>query len=109
MAGHNHHRAGQVTAFRPLTQQGDAINIIHPDIEKNQVRTTFASRMARSFPTFRNTDFETLVFKDLLDQIADVRFIIYHQNVSGGHVGTCNSLGSGGLYTTFMVELSTLR
>jgi len=93
MAGHNHHRAGQVTAFRPFSQQGDAIDIIHPDIKKNQVRTTFASRMARRFPALRNTDFETLVFQDFLDQITNVRFVIYHQNVSGGHVGTCNLLG----------------
>ena len=85
VAGHHDNGAGQVTAFRPFAQQADTVDILHPDIQQYQVGTTCTSCVARAFTALRGGYGVALVFQDIANQVANLRFIVNNQNVTCCH------------------------
>jgi hypothetical protein len=86
VSGHHDNGAGQVAALGPLAQQGDAVHILHPDIEQDQVRTPRPARLACGFAVFGRGYRVTLVLEDVLHEVADIRLVIDDEDVTTGHL-----------------------
>ena len=81
VTGHHDHRAAVGGAGRPLAQQRDAVDVGHPDVEQHQVGYLPGARGARLRGVGGHVDLVALLGEDLLEQTADVRFVIDHENV----------------------------
>ena len=81
VTGHHHHRAAVGGAGRPLAQQRDAVDVGHPDVEQHQVGRLPRARGARLGGVGGDIDLVAFLGEDLLQQAADVRLVIDHQNV----------------------------
>ena len=46
VSGHDDHRLGQWLLFRPLLEQGNAVHVGHPDVEKDQIRALATAGLA---------------------------------------------------------------
>ena len=82
-----HHDDGAQCALRsrPLAQQGDAIDVGHPDVEQNQIRLLLDTQCPCLRRVGSHLDHVALVGQDFFDELADVRLVIDHQNACCTH------------------------
>jgi hypothetical protein len=66
---------------RPLLEQRHAIGVGHPDVEQNQVGAVAQSGGAGLGGVFGHFDRVAFVVEDFLQQVADAKLVINHQNV----------------------------
>ncbi len=69
----------------PLVQQGDSVDIGHPDVEQGDIGVVLAARDPRVFGVTGHGNRVAFLFQDLAQQIADVRFIIDNEYACGAH------------------------
>ena len=79
MAGHHHHRHGQLAAARPFLQQGHAVGVRHPDVEQN--RAVLQTVGTRRFGVFRQVDVIALIGEDFRQQLTNAHFVIHDENM----------------------------
>ncbi len=71
-------------AFRPLAKQRNAVGIRHPDVEQDEIEVLAFSRAARFLGVRGSRDVVAFFAQDLVDQSANVGFVVDNQN-SRGH------------------------
>lgn len=81
VAGDDDDRAGQFAAFGPFAQQRDAVDVLHPDIEQDQIGTMGATLAPGAAAAVGDADVVPFLFQNLLDQGADIRFIVDDQDM----------------------------
>ena len=79
---HDHVGVGQQSFVLHLAQQGDAVDVRHPYVEKDYVRHLRAPRLARLHAVGGGGDPVAFVLENFADQFADVPFVIHDQNVA---------------------------
>jgi hypothetical protein len=80
---HHHHRHRQQAGARPFLEQGDAVDVGHPDVEQHQVGAHALARRAGLRRVLRQLDGVPLVAEDLREQAADAEFVV--NNKDGRH------------------------
>ena len=81
VTGHHDDRSAERTAFGPLLQQRDSISIRHPDIEEDQIRAPDPTRVAGLGRILGDGHLESFVLQDLLEEDADIRLVVDHQDL----------------------------
>ena len=78
---------GQPSALvgRPFAQQRDAIDVGHPDVEQHEIRRLPRARGARLLGVGGDIHLVALFGENLLQETADVRLVVDHQNVCRAH------------------------
>ncbi len=67
--------------FNELFQQGNTVNIRHPDIQQYKIRRTMLYGITGTGTVPGNNNRIAFVFEDLTDQAADIRFIVDNEYV----------------------------
>src|SRR5581483_1042111 len=83
---HHHDRYLGLPARGPFLEQRDAVRSGHPDIEQHQVRLLFAIKLACALRAVGGCHAVMLVLENLLDQPADLRFVIDDEDIAAAHV-----------------------
>jgi hypothetical protein len=83
--GHHHYRAAVGGGDRPFTQQRDAVDVRHPDVEQHEIGHLPRARGARLRGVGGHVHFVAFLGEDLLQQPADIRLVIDHENVWTAH------------------------
>ena len=85
VAGHHHDRAGRAVRLRPFAQQRDAVGVRHPDVQQHQVGIVLRADGARLGGVRGDVYFVAFVREDLLQEPADLGFIIDDQYARCAH------------------------
>ena len=85
VTGHHDNGAAVGEPGRPLAQQRDAIDVRHPDVEQHEVGDLTRARGACLCSVGRYIHLVALLGEDLLQQAADVRLVVDHENVWTAH------------------------
>jgi len=85
VTGHHDDRTAVADPRRPFAQQRDAIDVRHPDVEQHEVGDLTRARGACLCSVGRDIHLVALLGQDLLQQAADVRLVVDHQNVWTAH------------------------
>ncbi len=83
VSAHHDDRHRQAGGGAPFFQQGDAIDIGHPDVEQDEVGPHALAQRARLGGVFSHFDGVALVGQDFRQQCADAKFVVNYKN--GGH------------------------
>ena len=81
MAGHHHHRHGELAAARPFLEQGHAVGVGHPDVEQDQIRAPMRTEGARRLGIFRQVHVIAFVGEDLRQQFTNAHFVVHDENM----------------------------
>ena len=85
VARHHHDRAGGAVRLRPFAQQRDAVGIGHPDVQQHQVGIVLRADGTRLGRVRGDVHFVTFVREDLLQEPADLGFIVDDQYACCAH------------------------
>jgi len=94
VATHHDHRHGEHSGGAPLLEQGDAIDVGHPDVEQHQVRTSPVSSSARLGRVFSHIDGVTFVGQYFGQESSNAELIVNNKN--GSHGPSVRGRGVGG-------------
>jgi hypothetical protein len=83
VAGHHDDRHVELAARVPFLQQGDAVDIGHPDVEQDQIGADAVTRQACLTGVFRQLNGMALVAQDFLQEGTDAHFVVNDKD--GGH------------------------
>ena len=81
VAGHHHHRHGELAAARPFLQQRHAVGVGHPDVEQDQIRTAQCAKGTRRLGVFRQVHVIALVGQDFRQQLTNAHFVVDDENM----------------------------
>ena len=79
--GHHDDRAAVGDARGPFAQQRDAVDVGHPDVQQHEIGDLPRARGARLRGVGGDVHLVAFLGEDLLQQAADVRLVIDHENV----------------------------
>ena len=88
MTRHDHDGTLQVAAFRPFTQQRDAVGIGHPDVEQDQIEPLIRTSGTRLFRISGSCDVIPFITENFLNQSPDIGLVIDNQNMRNAHASS---------------------
>jgi hypothetical protein len=84
VAGHHHHRHGELAVGGPFLEQADAVGVGHPDVEQHEVGAGGVAGGPGGGGVFGEDDVVPLVAQDFREEFANADFVVNDENFGHG-------------------------